>query len=191
MNNKQLTDQLLAITHFTPEEVKIINNSFVHHQYKKGEHMLMPGSLAKHIHFIIDGLVRVYHISNDKEVTTYLACDNGFISSFSSFIYQSSSYEYIQCLERTETISITYDKMQTLYQEIPKWERVGRILAERNYLCVADRMLKLHMVPAKEKYLNFLQTSEPKIIQRTPLIHIASFLGITPESLSRIRKNIS
>ncbi len=81
--------------------------------------------------------------------------------------------------------------MQKLYTEIPNWERVGRILAEQNYLCMADRLLKLQMIPAKEKYLTFLQTSHPKIIQRTPLIYIASYLGITPESLSRIRQSIS
>jgi hypothetical protein len=68
---------------------------------------------------------------------------------------------------------------------------VGRILAEQNYLCMADRVFKLQMISAKEKYLTFLESAPTKIIQRTPLIYIASFLGITPESLSRIRQNIS
>lgn len=78
-----------------------------------------------------------------------------------------------------------------MYKEIPNWERVGRILAEQNYLCMADRVLKLQMIPAKEKYHTFLASAPVKIIQRTPLLYIASFLGITPESLSRIRQNIS
>lgn len=191
MNNKQLIHQLLSISQFTPDEIERINHSFSSHHFRKGEFILSADSVAKEIHFIVDGLVRTFYSLNGKEITTYIACDNGFISSYSSFINQTRSFEYIQCLESSQTISITYNKMESLYQEIPSWEKVGRILAEKNYLCMADRVLKLQMIPAKEKYLNFLQTSEPKIIQRTPLIHVASFLGITSESLSRIRKSIS
>ena len=81
--------------------------------------------------------------------------------------------------------------MQELYEVIPQWQKIGRILSEQNLLCFADRLLKLQSIPAKEKYQEFLKTASEKIIQRTPLIHIASYLGITPESLSRIRSEIS
>ncbi|MCS3557525.1 hypothetical protein M2409_005266 [Sphingobacterium sp. JUb21] len=81
--------------------------------------------------------------------------------------------------------------MQELYETVPQWERIGRFFSEQNVLCLADRLLKLQSIPAKEKYLEFLKTSSEKIVKRTPLIHIASYLGITPESLSRIRSEIS
>jgi nicotinic acid mononucleotide adenylyltransferase len=82
-------------------------------------------------------------------------------------------------------------QMQELYEKIPQWQKIGRILSESTVVCLSERLIKIHSIPAKEKYLDFLKTSPEKIIQRTPLIHIASFLGIAPESLSRIRKEIS
>ncbi|HEU4791106.1 MAG TPA: Crp/Fnr family transcriptional regulator [Flavobacterium sp.] len=186
-----LKKQLLSIVSFTEEELDKICGYFESNSYSPKDFILTTGTVSNKIHFITTGLIRVFHLKEDKEITSYLACDIDFVTAFSSYINQSKSFEAIQCIETTETLSITYDKMQELYQIIPKCEKIGRIMAEQNYLCMADRILKLQMVPAKEKYQAFLQTAHPKIIQRTPLIHIASYLGITPESLSRIRKSIS
>lgn len=191
MHTIPLKKQILSIATFTENEIEKIVSSFEYAKFKPKEYLSTIGTTSNEIYFIINGLARVYYLKNGKEVTTYLSSDNGFIASYSSFINQTHSFENIQCIEECEVLSISYKKMQKLYTEIPNWERVGRILAEQNYLCMADRLLKLQMIPAKEKYLTFLQTSHPKIIQRTPLIYIASYLGITPESLSRIRQSIS
>jgi CRP-like cAMP-binding protein len=191
MHSIPLRKQILSIAAFAENEIEKIVTSFEYAKFKPKEYLATIGTTSNKIYFIINGLARVYYLKNGKEVTTYLSSDNGFIASYSSFINQTHSFENIQCIEECEILSISYTKMQKLYAEIPNWERVGRILAEQNYLCMADRLLKLQMIPAKEKYLTFLQTSHPKIIQRTPLIYIASYLGITPESLSRIRQNIS
>lgn len=186
-----LKEQILAIASFTKDEIEMILSCFEYEKFDSKTYLLPIGKISNKIFFIINGLARTYYLKNGKEITTYLSCDNGFISSYSSFINQTVSYENIHCLEECEVLSINYEKMQYLYTVIPNWERVGRILAEQNYLCMADRILKLQMIPAKEKYQTFLATAPPKIVQRTPLIHVASFLGITPESLSRIRQNIS
>lgn len=191
MHSISLKKQILSIAAFTENEIEMIVSSFEYAKIKPREYLSTIGTTSSKIYFIINGLARVYYLKNGKEVTTYLSSDSGFIASYSSFINQTHSFENIQCIEESEILSISYAKMQKLYAEIPNWERVGRILAEQNYLCMADRLLKLQMIPAKEKYLTFLQTSHSKIIQRTPLIYIASYLGITPESLSRIRQNIS
>ena len=186
-----LKKQILSIARFTENEMEKIISCFEYEKFKPKEYLSAIGTTNNKIYFIINGLARVYYLKNGKEITTYLSCDNGFIASYSSFINQTPSYENIHCLEECEVLSINYEKMQYLYTEIPNWERVGRILAEQNFLCMADRLLKLQMISAKEKYQIFLKTAPSKIIQRTPLIHVASFLGITPESLSRIRQNIS
>ena len=191
MHSIPLKKQILSIATFTENEIEKIISSFEYAKFKPKEYLSTIGTTSNEIYFIINGLARVYYLKNGKEVTTYLSSDDGFIASYSSFINQTHSFENIQCIEECEVLSISYTKMQKLYTQIPNWERVGRILAEQNYLCMADRLLKLQMIPAKEKYLTFLQTSHPKIIQRTPLIYIASYLGITPESLSRIRQSIS
>lgn len=189
--NVSLKKQILSIASFTENEIEKINSCFEYEKFDAKTDLSSIGKISSKIFFIVEGLARVYYLKDGKEITTYLSCDEGFIASYSSFINQTSSFENIQCIENCEMLSITYEKMRYLYSEISNWERVGRILAEQNYLCMADRVLKLQMIPAKEKYLTFLESAPAKIIQRTPLIYIASFLGITPESLSRIRQSIS
>ncbi len=189
--NSSLQKQITAIASFSENEIEKIASCFEYEKYKTKEYLSETGKISNRIFFILNGLARVYYLKDGKEITTYLSCDDGFIASYSSFINQTQSFENIQCIEDCEVLSITFEKMQFLYNDIPNWERVGRILAEQNYLCMADRVLKLQMIPAKEKYLTFLESAPAKIIQRTPLIYIASFLGITAESLSRIRQDIS
>lgn len=191
MSAQKLINQISSIISLDDSHIDLLATCLKEYSFSKGDYILQRASVAKEIHFIVSGLVRVYHLAADKEVTSYLACDDGFVSSYSSFIYQTPSFESIQCLEDTRTIAINYSSMQRLYNEIPYWDRVGRVLAEQNFLCMAERVLKLQMIPAKEKYLDFLRNSPTKIVQRTPMIHIASYLGIAPESLSRIRKDIS
>ncbi len=139
---------------------------------------------------MIDGLVRVFHIENGKDINTIIVADDSFVSAYASFILQQPSIEYIQALERTRVLSISYQGMQNLFKNVRNWEKVGRIIAEHNYLRMANRVQFLQMKSGKEKYLNFIKNAEPKVIQRTPSLHIASFLGMAPESLSRIRKKI-
>ncbi|MCW2260192.1 MULTISPECIES: Crp/Fnr family transcriptional regulator [Sphingobacterium] len=188
-------DNLIAListyARFSETDIAIIKSKFTQHKFKQKEYILEEGQVSTHLHFIAIGLVRIFYVKDGKEITSYLSSDNGFVSSYSSFINQSKSYEYIQCLEKSQTLAITYKDMQELYEAVPQWERIGRFFSEQNVLCLADRLLKLQSIPAKEKYLEFLKTSSEKIVQRTPLIHIASYLGITPESLSRIRSEIS
>jgi CRP-like cAMP-binding protein len=186
-----LQKQITAIASFSENEIAIIGSCFESEKLEAKQFLAPMGKVSNKLFFIINGLARVYYLKDGKEITTYLSCDEGFIASYSSFINQTPSFENIQCIENCEVLSITFEKMQFLYHQIPNWERVGRILAEQNYLCIADRVLKLQMIPAKEKYSTFLASAPAKIIQRTPLIYIASFLGITPESLSRIRQGIS
>ncbi len=191
MPYKNLKQQILSFVSFSDKELDLIVSKFTLNSYEAKGVILSENKISSNIHFIVNGLVRTYYIRDGKEITTYLASDNGFVSSYSSFINQTKSIETIQCIEATQTLSISYNDMQELYRLIPQWEKIGRILAEQNVLCLADRLLKLQAIPAKEKYLEFLKTASDKIVQRTPLVHISSFLGITPESLSRIRKNIS
>ncbi len=191
MDINKLISLITTYAKFSETEIEIIKSKFTPNRFKQKDYILSEGQISTHIHFIEAGLVRVFYLRDGKEITTYLSDDNGFVSSYSSFINQTKSFENIQCLETTGTFSINYKDMQELYEIVPQWQKIGRILSEHNVLCLADRLLRLQSIPAKEKYLEFLKTSSAKIVQRTPLIHIASYLGITPESLSRIRSEIS
>lgn len=191
MSTELLKKQILSYCSFSDDELELIVSRFAPKSYKQKEFILNEGQVASDISFIVTGLVRNFYLRDGKEITTYLESDLGFIAAYSSFITQKRSIENIQCIEDTEILSIGYKEMEELYKELPKWQVIGRILAEHNYICMADRLMRLQSVPAKEKYLEFLTTASNKIVQRTPLVYIASYLGIAPESLSRIRKNIS
>ncbi|MCO4291940.1 Crp/Fnr family transcriptional regulator [Solitalea sp. MAHUQ-68] len=191
MSYENLKQKILSYSTFTVEELELILSKFTATTFKAKEFLLSEEKICASVYFITKGLVRTYYVRDGKEITTYLACDDQFISAYTSFITQSASVEMMQAIEETEVLSVSYKNMQELYQAVPNWQVIGRLLAEYNYICMADRVLKLQGIPAKEKYANFLATSPFKIVQRTPMIHIASYLGITPESLSRIRNGIS
>lgn len=189
--NVYLKERIQAVASFSEQELELIASRFRQEHFAARSHILKQGERSRSIYFVVKGLLRVYHLKDGKEITTYLACEEGFVSSFFSFVNQEPSAEYIQCIENTELLSVSREAMYDLYTKIPAWQAVGRVLAEQNYLCMAARVLQLQMVPAREKYLAFLRDTDPRIVQRTPLVHIASFLGIAPESLSRIRRQIS
>ncbi len=186
-----LKQLILNTAQFQDDELEMISTCFEENHFRQKTLIISEGKKTSSLHFIVSGLVRNYHLKDGKEVTTYLACDGGIAASFSSFLTEGVSPENVQCLEDTHTFSISYEKMTWLYKQLPQWLAIGKMLAEQHYLCMADRILKLHATPAKERYLAFLESQPAKIVQQTPLIHVASFLGIAPESLSRIRRSIS
>ncbi|UII29732.1 Crp/Fnr family transcriptional regulator [Fulvivirga ulvae] len=173
------------------EELNAIVDQFKFQEVAKHGHLLSGGQVSKRFYYIIDGLVRVYYLQDDREVTTFLATNNCFVTSPVSFIRQVRSDDFIQCLEDTVVASISYNKMQELHEQVPAWNAVTRQFMEQNLLCLSERFLKQHNIKARDKYLKFLSTTPARIVQRTPIQHIASFLGITPESLSRIRKELA
>ena len=160
-------------------------------EFKAKTAIIKEGAVAKKLYFIESGLLRTYYLLDGKEISTYFACGDQFMSVFSSFIGQSPSFETLEALEDTRVYQLSYDDLSRLYQEHSVFEKLGRVLAEKTYLCTINRTLTLQTKTAKEKYLDFIENYDKKIIQRVPQHQIASFLGITPESLSRVRREIS
>ncbi|MEM9832171.1 MAG: Crp/Fnr family transcriptional regulator [Bacteroidota bacterium] len=155
-----------------------------------GTQLVNEGQIATHLYFIDIGLLRVYHLEDGKEVNTYFACDGQFISCYASFVAQTPSFEYLEAIEDSMVFAISYENLSQLYSESSGFERIGRILAEKNYLCLIDRFYSMQTKTATGKYLDFIENHEKKIVQRVPQYQIASFLGIAPESLSRVRKHL-
>lgn len=149
------------------------------------------GQTMQYLYFVASGLLRTYVLENGKDVSTYFACDKQFISCYSSFILQKPSQENLEVIEDSFVYRISYKDLQMLYQKNPKLERIRSFLAEQNYLCILDRALTLQTKTAKERYIAFMEKHEFKTVQRLPQYMLASYLGIAPESLSRIRKELS
>jgi CRP-like cAMP-binding protein len=171
-------------------EWETFQEHLVYREFEEKELVVREGMVARNIYFIESGLMRSYYLEDGKEINTYFSCDGALITVFSSFIRQTASLEYLEAVGKSKTYSLSYDALYRLYAQFPKFERFGRILAEKNYLCVLDRTTLMQTRTAKQRYLDFIETTDSKIIQGLPLYQIASFLGIAPESLSRIRREL-
>ena len=155
------------------------------------KHMILEaGDTANHFIYIVKGLIRVYYLKDGKEVNTYFSCDNQFVSVYSSFVTQSPSFEYMEVLEDTSVYYLTYKDGQDIFSAGAIFERLGRLMAEKHYLFLLSRTLKMQSKDAKARYLDFISTEDKKIVQQVPQQMIASYLGIAPESLSRIKKQM-
>lgn len=182
---------LKDLIQLTEPEWDILKDKLIRKEFKEKSILIGEGKIADNLYFIESGLLRTYYLQDGKEISTYFACDGQFISSYSSFISQTPSLEYLEAIEISILYSISFSSIVKLYKEISKFEKLGRIMAEKNYLCVLDRTRKMQTLSAKQKYLDFITNYDRKIVQRVPQHQIASFLGFAPESLSRVRKQIS
>jgi CRP/FNR family transcriptional regulator, anaerobic regulatory protein len=158
--------------------------------FKKGEIILEQGKVSKDIYFIKTGLIRGFEWKKNQEVTTWLMKEGDIIFSPESFMEQVPSDESIVALEDCEVWGITYDQLESIYDEFPEFNRHGRIITGKYYIHNKKLNSFLTRYTAKEKYLILLQ-NEPDLIKRVPLKYLASYLDVTPETLSAIRAQIS
>lgn len=152
--------------------------------------LLKPGQVSERLYFIEKGVVRGYYLKEGREVTSWFMKEADFIISIVSFYSRQPAQEYIELLEDSVLWSITYDQLQLLYDTFPEFNKVGRLLTERYYLLSEQRAQNLRMQLARERYTQLL-TDFPDIFRRVPLKYIASHLGLSPETVSRLRANIS
>jgi CRP-like cAMP-binding protein len=152
----------------------------------KGEVIVNCYERCDSIFFIEKGLVRGYYFNEDKEITNWFAQEDEFATSFYAFITNKTTNENIQAIEDCSLIEIPFSVLQNLYTHFHETERLGRILTENYYIKLEERILSLQFKTAKERYQKFA-LSKPTLLQRASLGQIASYLGITQETLSRIR----
>jgi CRP-like cAMP-binding protein len=130
--------------------------------------------------------VRYYYVlANGEERTRQFFFENGWISDYQSFLMRTPSDTYIQALEAVDALLIRREAIERIYDEVPRADRFGRLMAEQAVMGMRRRSQALLSQSPEERYLELLRT-RPKVVERVPLYHIASYLGIQPESLSRI-----
>lgn len=151
--------------------------------------LLKQGKTCKDIHFIVKGLARAFYFRNDTDVTSWIMRENDLVMSVNSFFRQQPSHENIELLEDSILISLSRDHLLSLYQKYPQFNYVTRVIMEHYYILSEDRTYAMRMNTARERYEQLLH-DDPKLFQRVPLKHIASYLGMKAETLSRIRARI-
>ena len=153
---------------------------------KKQELFLKEGEICQRIAFIEKGSVRYYYQLDDREICKDFIFENGLIGSFASFFSQEPSALNIQALEDTEIVEMNYDDVINLYDNYPAWQKLGRIIAQDQFVRSEKREAAL-LKDQPEIRFRALIAEHPKIFKRVPLQYIASYLGITRETLSRYR----
>jgi len=187
-NLKKFIRQIAGISDAEFEESSVF---FKERRLEKGDYFVMHGKICRQIAFVNKGTLRTFYLNHKAEETTSCFCtSNHFTSSYRSFILQQPSLLSVQALEPTELLVIEYEDLQKLYSSSMVWERVGRLLAEKEYVVMEKYAAILNNETAKEKYLRLLN-EQPSVLQKASVAQIASYLGVTRRTLSRIRREIS
>jgi CRP/FNR family transcriptional regulator, anaerobic regulatory protein len=152
----------------------------------KKEYLLRAGHVCRNICFISNGLLRCFYLKDDQEVSAWFMKEGDVIVSVESFFYQKESYESIQAIEDCELYCIEHGQLEQIYRTYPEFNFVARVLLQKYYTLSEQRLYSLRMQRSQERY-EYLVQHHPELILRVPAKFLASYLGITEETLSRIR----
>lgn len=165
-----------------------ILSSFNIKEYDNDKVIIRNGQHVANYYFIASGGIRIVIDMPEKEVTAWLLFENNFFSDLESIKSGQPSKAKILAVGKSTIFSIDAEKMHQFYEQYPEWQEFGRKMMEELSLNLVDTLISFQIMDAETRYLHLLKKSD--IINRVPLKQLASYLGITPTSLSRIRKNI-
>ena len=184
-----LLNNIKSLIALGPAEIGTVTALFKEKRYKKGDFFLEEGRVCKQVGFIIKGLMR-YYINTDGEEKTYgFSQENEYVCNYESFLPQIPSSKNIQALEDCEVFVILHADLQLLYAHVSQGERFGRIAIEAVFLQMLKDLTSFYTETPELRYERFLK-NHAELQQRISQYHIASFVGVKPQSLSRIRKRI-
>jgi CRP-like cAMP-binding protein len=191
MDKKKLLEQFQSHLPLSPQKAEILAEKFQYKEIAKNDFLLKEGKIPNETYFLLDGYIRSYTLDTEgAEVTTMLYGNSSFATDFVSFFKRQATKENLQALTDCRLWYLTYEEVQVNFHTIPEFREWGRSLLLSNYSVLKDRMLAMIQLTAEQRYLNLI-ASQPEIFQNVPLKMIASYLGITDTSLSRIRKDIN
>ena len=190
MSSKALIQHLESFIPLEEGEKALVQDYFSNRSVKRKEKILTAGEFCKQYTFIVKGCFRMYGV-DDKgfEHNIQFAAEDDWIADISSFYTQKSSQLNIESLEASEVLQIPQQDLFFLFIQIPKLNRIFKVMIEHKYIELQNRVLQNFSSTAEQRYLDFLE-HYPHLSNRLPNTQIASYLGITPEFLSKVRKNI-
>ena len=186
-----IVKEIFKIVSLTNEDVVTVSAKLKEINVPKGRLLIDAGQLVPYQYYVYSGCLRTYYLDNSgKEHTIQFAVKDWWISDYTAFFTGGRAMFCIECIQDAVIYQLSKDSMETLYLEVPLIETFFRKKMERFFSTFQKRILSDLAMPAKEKYMRFLE-AYPEIEQLIKNYHLASYLGITTESLSRIRKELS
>lgn len=185
-------EQLKKYVDFNEAEWILFTQHLTLSSLKKKNYFAEQGRVCDKVGFIVKGAVRYFHVKDGEEITGYFSFENEYLSSYKSYLTGMPSLTYVQALEDTKLITFTKSDMDQMLNDpmlAYKMERFGRLIAEDYLICYEERIASFITQSPEERYLQLLSNGR-EILPRMPQHYIANYLGITPVSLSRIRKRI-
>ncbi len=184
-----LITYLEQYTPLTPEEKEYLKTHIPVQHLKKGHDLLSEGEVSSAFYFILEGAVRLFYLSGIEEKTAFFYFENMFVSSYESFTRQTPSKHNVQVIEPSKVAVISFDVAYALLERFPKFEFLARIIMEEELIVCQEIISSFVTLNAEKRYLHLVESKSP-LLQRIPQYQLATFLGVTPETLSRIRKRI-
>lgn len=184
-----LIKSILQHVQLSPEEITVCKSFWTEKTLEKGDFLLRNGEICRYDSYIISGVLKAFCINeeNGNEEILFLAIDHWWATDIASFSKQKPSIYNIQAVEKTKLLQISHQSFQKMLKEIPSLEKYFRIILEGYLGTLEKRVVFNHMYKAEQKYYDFLDTY-PDISSRVPQYLIASYLGVSAEFISRIRK---
>jgi CRP-like cAMP-binding protein len=184
--SQPLVDYINQMFPLKSEIVDYIRQNTFAKKLAKGKFLLRQGEVCNHYYYIHKGVLRSFLKFGKKEITIWINPENEITTSIRSMNGSRPSDEYIQALEDCDLVVIPFDAMEALYDRFPEMNMVGRKLLQEYYAASEERVYICRIPDARSRYQHFIDT-RPELVNRTPLKYVASYLGITLETLSRLR----
>jgi CRP-like cAMP-binding protein len=185
--NERLIQQLQKIDNFSDEEIDMLRGKLEDRFIHRGDHFLHLNQVCRHVAFIDTGITMHYSLHDGVEIPCNFSLEGDWMGSLKSFTTGLPTEVAIKALEDTRILEISVDHLQQLFLSSPRWLLFKNHLVQLVFFNITQHNADLAMLDAKERYYKFMQ-EKPELINRVPQYYIAAYLGIKPQSLSRIRK---
>jgi CRP-like cAMP-binding protein len=190
MNSQLLISNVQKHISLDPGEIEFFVSLLKSKSIRSGEFLIHEGDVCKYESFITRGCLKAYHESDEgvEHILDFLI-EEWWADDLYSFLTQTPSKSFIRAIEDTDMLQIGKDDLETLYQKIPKFERFFRLLFQRAYISQREQINRMLSIPAEERYIQFLK-QKPYALKRFPQKDIASYLGVTPQFFSALKKKV-
>lgn len=178
------------VPHLKESELQALENCLIVRQIKKGDFLAKAGQVCNHVSFINKGLIRMYYSFEGKDISIGFVGAGEYTSEYESFLTRKPAAQNLEALADVEAVDLGYDDMQLLYKQYPAFQEFGRKIAELLFIMLNQRNSALLALTPEDRYRQMIENNF-SLLQDVPQYMLASYVGISPEHLSRIRKKMS